>query len=230
MKLVGIGLWVLAAGICGCSFGGDSLAGCSVGRKRSCTCEGKQGTEVCKDEGESFGPYWGECDACPPPKKSKGEQCLADYECASGLFCQGSQPFAMATKACADLPGGGENCSADGVPCATGLACNFATLSSKCQEPGIEGSLCDDALPCGAGLECNFAWKPRQCRPPGKSGDPCYGKPPSSCSTGLVCNWSLDPDPERGLCAEPGELGALCAQTSDCSLPLACVDGQCASQ
>ncbi len=172
----------------------------------------------------------------PVCKVGSTRACQCDGESGTSVCKDEGESFGPSWSKCSSCkapvqPGllQGEPCAADTLPCASGLACNFATEPSVCDAARIFGAICQTEVDCQPGLECNFIWDPMQCRPPGQVGDPCYGKPPASCAPGLVCNWALGSEPQQGRCAEPGQAGDPCAQNTDCASDLACADGKCAA-
>lgn len=214
------------------AYGGTEIqwGDCEVGQTRSCECDGKAGTQECEP---NWVAKWGTCSACSAGEWSplpEGAECTFDGLCAAGLVC-GSPDLPQCLGGCkmicrSTLPMGRE-CSVKGMPCASGLACNFASDVPVCLATGMFGADCRSAA-CLPGLECNPLHSPAQCRPPGGLDDPCLGDPPASCAPGLVCNGALDPEPDRGACAEPGGLGEKCEESADCAQGTSCLAGACA--
>ncbi len=219
-----------------CEIGLVCQGGAGTGAAGTCA----QGPATCNDPSDLCGngtqclfPNQFVC----APRAGVGEACQHTADCVPSAVC--------AAGVCEPAPGEGKAC-ADGVYCAQGLACDFATLTcgpipgegapcalgvrgpfvcaegltcvdGTCRTPGGKGEPCGADGRCAPGLACDFQRTGSVCVPPHTVGEPCQTD--FTCADGLYCDYS------RNTCARFQPEGAPCTTGNECAADLTCLPG-----
>ncbi len=148
--------------------------------------------------------------------------CVSGFECLSGV-CRFSD---LCPGTCAPVVGLDADCSG-GQVCADGSLCWQGVCMAL---PGNPGDACPEGF-CAWPLLCrmsgtdNSSWR---CAELGLTGEVC-GPDARVCFPGLFCKQEQSDGP--GLCAVPGQEGAVCQDSSECYEPagpvLLCSGGTC---
>jgi hypothetical protein len=230
------------AEMCSDVFAGTVAAGAVCQRHEDCA-----GGGWC-DRGQATGAL--RCPGMCVARKPLGSECVANEECALGADGQRAEcfPDAGGTSRCirvrtgttADdgMPCGHLVTSGGGldIPCATGLACVFASgsLAGTCRRPQAVGAMCSETTACATGSACAATTTMRctaiQVRR--SAGERC------SAATFELCDGNAGLTCRSGMCASVGgaAMGATCAaamgvpMSALCGAGLACVGGRCATR
>lgn len=190
---------------------------------------------------------------CGPTPSLHGRCSLDGDSCPDGLFCDGVTHTCELTRtvfpgdSCTNtrscgfqcsglvlgvrdggvagtcsLKQGGESCN-PGSACAPNLPCRATIdpLTGVCATP-------DAGSPCNSGYDCapdDFCGTGGTCVHRGTVGQACSGNNAVECLSSLRCLSADGGTPMR--CGPLGDVGQLCASSSDCLFPLDCRAGRC---
>jgi len=231
------------AEMCGDVFAGTVAAGAACQRHEDCA-----GGGWC-DRGQATGAM--RCPGTCAARIALGSECMASEACALGADGQRAEcfPDAMGTSRCirvrtgatADegMPCGHLVTSGGGldIPCATGLACVFASgsLAGTCRRPQAVGAACSETTACAPGSACAATTTMRCTAIQVRRGaaERC------SAATFELCDGNARLTCRSGVCAAAtgdGAMGSTCAAATGvpagvlCGAGLYCAAGRCAAR